>query len=171
MPTDDYFERKDGMRRALQDNAAASPSLKLPPTIEAETQKLLRSVGDYAGLGAIGLGVASVAGAPIAGTAALGAGALSAGMYVAEGLTDARQGRTKEGAAKVALGLLEAATSQRLNQPPPQILLSKSSAGRALQTAKAYGPAARNISYDVGINAAQDALRDYANETQDTALA
>jgi hypothetical protein len=173
MPTDDYFERKDAMRREAQGSKPGTDSLlsKLPPSVEAETQKILQTVGDYAGVGAIGLGVASVLGAPVAGAAALGAGAISAGMYVAEGLTDARQGRTKEGATKVALGLLEAATTQRLNQPPPQILLSKSAAGRAAQTAKAYAPAARNIAYDVGINAAQDTMRDYANQTHDTALA
>ena len=183
MPTDEgrdaYYRKVAGMKdQARADDAAArsgpliKPAEPLSPYVEVETQKILQRIGDYTGAGAVGLGTAALLGAPpVAATAALALGATSAGMYVAEGLTDARQGRKKEGAEKIALGLLEAGTSRAMSAAKPvPVVLSKSSAGKLAEKAKPYMPGARSIGYDVGINAAQDALRNYAAEAQDAAL-
>jgi hypothetical protein len=181
MPTDEsrdgYYTKIAAMKQQAQQDQARAQGFslrqsELSPYVEAETQKILQKIGDYSAAGALGLGAAAALGAPpLAAAGALALGATSAGMYVAEGLTDARQGRKKEGAAKIALGLLEAGTTKRMAAAPTVIPLSKSSVGRAAQKASAYGPAAKNLGYDVGINAAQDVLRDYAASSDDAELA
>lgn len=183
MPSDEgrdaYYRRRDMMKEQAraEDAAARSGPLierlePLSPYVEQETQKILQGVGDYAGKGAIGLGTAALLGAPpIAAAGALALGATSASMYVAEGLTDARQGRKKEGAEKIALGLLEAGTTKAMSAARPTVALSKSTVGKLAQRAAPYAPGAAALGYDVGINAAQDALRSYAAQAQDSALA
>jgi hypothetical protein len=184
MPADEgrdaYYRKMAGMKeqaRAEDAVARSGPLIKpaepLSPYVEAETQKILQGIGDYTGAGAIGLGAAALLGAPpVAAAGALALGATSASMYVAEGLTDARQGRKKEGAEKIALGLLEAGTTKAMSAAKPvKVALSKSATGRLAERAAPYVPGARSVGYDVGINAAQDALRNYAAEAQDAALA
>lgn len=182
MPSDEgrdaYYRKRDMMKEQAraEDAAARSGPLidrlePLSPYVEKETQKILQGIGDYAGAGAIGLGTAALLGAPpIVAAGALGLGATSASMYVAEGLTDARQGRKKEGAEKIALGLLEAGTTRAMSAARPTVVLSKSTMGKFAQRAAPYAPGAAALGYDVGINAAQDALRDYAAKTQDAEL-
>jgi hypothetical protein len=181
MPTDSeregYYTKIDAMKRQAQQEQARAQGFtlrqpELSPYVEAETQKILQKAGDYSAAGALGLGAAAALGAPpLLATGALALGATSAGMYVAEGLTDARQGRKKEGAAKIALGLLEAGTTKRMAAAPTVVALSKSPVGRTAQKASAYVPAAKNLGYDVGINMAQDVLRDYADSSDDAELA
>ncbi len=170
MPTDEYYEMKELAKQKARedDQSARDRSAKLSPYVEEETLRILRKVGDTSGVGALGLGVLALAGAPVAGPAALAAGATSAAMYVAEGLTDARQGRQKEGAAKIALGLLEAATTKKMSAAVPKPVLSKSSVGRAAGKLKPYASGVGALGLDAGINVAQDALRDYANDTRPT---
>lgn len=122
---------------------------EMAPRIAKDTRNMLKTVGEYAGVGSVALGGAALLGLapPAAGIAAGGLSTISAGSYVSEGLMDALNGMKKQGAEKIALGLLEAAIPNR------------------------FAPGLKNLAYTVGVNAAQDALKEYADSTTDKELA
>lgn len=148
----------------LADAEREETSSSLTPAVERESLDVMKTVGDLAGKGAIASGLTALAlpfTAPVTAPLAVGLGSTSAGMYVAEGLTDARQGRTKEGAAKVGLGLVEGALTKPYTPQKDRILFSKTLMGRLGEKVKPY---TRGVLEDVAVNIAQDKLREQTDK-------
>ncbi len=174
--TDDYITRRKSMLADAEAEDAADSKKqndigigRLSPYVESESKKVMQNIGDVAGKAAMGAGALALGvpvTAPVSGPAAVGLGLLSGGMYAAEGLTDARQGRPKEGAAKIAAGLIEGALTTKPGIVTKPVVLAKGAAKKAAASVAPYvEPVSRSVGLDAAIAHAQDMLRQYADST------
>jgi hypothetical protein len=125
----------------------------MEPAIQEETKRVLERYGGWTGGAALATGFGTLIN-PAMAPAAVATGGANAASYIAEGLLDARAGRARIGAEKVALGLVDAI----LPETNPNAAWLKG--WRGAKSAAAYPLAA-----EVLVNTAQDKLRAYADET------